>query len=74
MSLKKPSLRERLAEATRCVCQGARLMVGFPDYDAYVAHMARTHPGQAAMSYAEFFQERQRARYGEDGRKGFRCC
>jgi uncharacterized short protein YbdD (DUF466 family) len=27
-----------------------------------------------AMTYPEFFRERQNARYGADGRKGFRCC
>ena len=49
-------------------------MVGFPDYDTYVEHMRRTHPDGAVMTYAEFFRERQNARYGADGRKGFRCC
>jgi uncharacterized short protein YbdD (DUF466 family) len=67
-------LRQRWAEAARCLCQGARLMVGVPDYDAYLAHMSRTHPDKLAMTYAEFFRERQIARYGEDGRRGFRCC
>ena len=59
---------------TRCVCQGARLMVGVPDYDTYCKHMQSTHPGTPAMSYPEFFRERQIARYGGDGRNGFRCC
>ena len=49
-------------------------MVGFPDYDTYVEHMKRTHPDRAAMAYPEFFRERQAARYGEGGSKGFRCC
>ena len=48
-----------------------RLMVGQPDYDTYLAHMGRTHPEQAPMSYEAFFRERQEARYG--GGKG-RCC
>jgi uncharacterized short protein YbdD (DUF466 family) len=68
------SLRDRFAEITRCVCQGARLMVGLPDYDTYVEHMRRSHPGLPAMSYAEFFRDRQEARYGGGGRGGFRCC
>ena len=68
------TLRERFAELTKCVCQGARLMVGFPDYDTYVAHMRRTHPDAAVLTYPEFFRERQNARYGADGRKAFRCC
>ena len=51
----------------------ARLMVGQPDYDAYVEHMRRAHPERPIMSYAEFFRDRQDARYG--GRSGTaRCC
>lgn len=68
------SLRGQMASLAKCLCQGARLMVGFPDYDTYVAHMRITHPQGAVMSYPEFFRERQNARYGADGRKGFRCC
>ena len=69
-----PALRERFAALSKCVCQGARLMVGVPDYDTYVEHMRRIHPGAPVMTYAEFFRERQNARYGADGRNGFRCC
>jgi uncharacterized short protein YbdD (DUF466 family) len=52
----------------------ARLMVGIPDYDTYVAHRKVTHPDLPVMTYEEFFRERQDARYGfgKDGR--FRCC
>ena len=68
------ALRERFASLSKCVCQGARLMVGVPDYDAYVAHMRRNHPDRPVMTYPEFFRDRQDARYGADGRQGFRCC
>ena len=44
--------------------QTARLMVGIPDYDTYVAHRKAHHPGEPVMSYVEFFRERQNARYG----------
>ena len=52
----------------------ARLMVGIPDYDTYVAHRKAHHPDEPLMSYTEFFRERQHARYAcEKGRfKG--CC
>jgi uncharacterized short protein YbdD (DUF466 family) len=52
----------------------ARLMVGVPDYDNYVAHRKAQHPEQPVMTYVEFFRERQNARYAcEKGRfKG--CC
>ena len=66
-----PSLSERFAALTKCVCQGARLMVGFPDYDTYVEHMRRHHPGREVMSYARFFDERLQARYRKGGG---RCC
>ena len=60
-----------LAEAGRYLAQGLRLMVGVPDYGAYLRHMALRHPEQPAMSYEAFFRERQAARYA--GRVG-RCC
>jgi uncharacterized short protein YbdD (DUF466 family) len=68
------ALRERFASVTKCLCKGARLMVGVPDYETYLEHMRRTHPDGRAMTYPEFFRERQLARYGGDGRRGFRCC
>lgn len=52
----------------------ARLMVGVPDYDAYVAHRARLHPGEPVMSFEDFFRERQASRYGVNGGKISRCC
>ena len=53
--------------------QTARLMIGIPDYDTYVAHRRAHHPAEPVMSYAEFFRERQQARYAcERGR--FRGC
>ncbi|MBV9654346.1 MAG: YbdD/YjiX family protein [Acetobacteraceae bacterium] len=55
------------------VAQTANLMVGLPDYDAYVAHRESLHPGQPVMTRTEFFRERQDSRYGGKGR-AFRCC
>ncbi|MET0371347.1 MAG: CstA-like transporter-associated (seleno)protein [Sphingobium sp.] len=52
--------------------QTARLMVGLPDYDAYLRHMRDHHPGVAAMDRIAFFRDRQEARYG--GRNGGKCC
>ncbi len=66
--------RRKLAGFLACVCDGARLMVGVPNYDAYVAHMAALHPDKVPMTYAEFFRNRQAARYGADRQGGFRCC
>ena len=52
--------------------QAAKLMVGLPDYDTYLAHMRATHPEQPVMNEIEFFRDRQEARYGS-GRSGG-CC
>lgn len=52
----------------------ARLMVGVPDYEAYVAHRRRAHPNEPVMTYEDFFRERQASRYGEGGGKISRCC
>jgi uncharacterized short protein YbdD (DUF466 family) len=56
------------------VARTARLMVGVPDYEAYVAHRRQVHPGEPVMTYEEFFRERQSSRYGENGGKISRCC
>ncbi|QRO02478.1 YbdD/YjiX family protein [Archangium violaceum] len=55
----------------RRVVQTARLLIGVPDYDTYVAHMRQHHPSRPVMSYEEFFDERMRARYRGGGG---RCC
>ena len=65
------SLLETGRYLRRSLTQSLRLMVGMPDYDAYLGHMQRTHPERAPMSYEEFFRERLEARYGSG--KG-RCC
>lgn len=54
--------------------QTARLMVGIPDYEAYVEHRRTMHPGEPAMTYEEFFRERQEARYAVGKGKGKVCC
>ena len=44
--------------------QTGRLMIGVPDYDAYVQHRKTVHPGMPVMTYEEFFRNRQENRYG----------
>ena len=58
----------------RRAVQTARLMVGVPDYDTYVAHRRAHHPEELIMSYAEFFRERQRARYALEKGRYRGCC
>jgi uncharacterized short protein YbdD (DUF466 family) len=48
-------------------------MVGVPDYETYLEHRRTHHPGEPAMTYEEFFRERQRARY-DIGKGKFRGC
>lgn len=68
----------RLMDASRAsagaLAQTARLMIGLPDYETYVAHVRATHPDQEPMSREAFFIERQDARYGAGGRMINRCC
>jgi len=61
----------RLQTFVARLCETGRLMVGVPNYDVYRAHMAATHPDKPAMTYAEFFDNRQKARYGGSMS---RCC
>ncbi len=67
-----------MAGRARFVCElvgkTARLMVGVPDYETYVAHRKANHAGQPIMTYEEFFRERQEARcaVGEGRVRG--CC
>ena len=62
---------ESIVEAWRAACAMARLAIGLPDYDAYVAHMRDAHPGATPMTREAFAIERMQARYGR-GRS--RCC
>jgi len=48
------------------------MMVGVPDYDAYLRHMRAHHPDRTPMNRTAFFRERQEARYG--GKNGGKCC
>jgi uncharacterized short protein YbdD (DUF466 family) len=58
----------------RCAQQIARLMVGIPDYEVYVEHRRKAHPGEPIMTYEQFFMDRRNARYavGEGRFRG--CC
>ncbi|HWI77732.1 MAG TPA: YbdD/YjiX family protein [Ramlibacter sp.] len=62
---------EPMRRAWRALVRCARLAVGVPDYEAYVAHLRDRHPGAVPMERNAFFAERMRARYGR-GRS--RCC
>lgn len=63
---------DELGKAGRYLGQAMRLMVGLPDYSAYLDHMEKAHPGKPTMSYEEFFRDRMEARYGSKGKGP--CC
>lgn len=49
----------------------AEVVMGLGDYDAYVAHMGKNHPGDETLTREGFFRAREAARYGAGG---MRCC
>jgi len=61
----------RARRAWRAATRAARLAIGIPDYEVYVAHMREHHPGAPPMDRGAFVLERMQARYGK-GRA--RCC
>ena len=75
---REPDVRDQLWQSAsslfKTFASTARLMVGVPDYDAYVAHRKAMHPDEPVMTYEAFFRERQDSRYGVNGGKISRCC
>ena len=53
--------------------QAARLMVGVGDYPTYLAHMQAHHPDATPLSKADWFRQRQNARYGKGDGSVKRC-
>ncbi|MBF5041698.1 YbdD/YjiX family protein [Aggregicoccus sp. 17bor-14] len=62
---------EHLQHLWQRAVQTARLMIGVPDYDTYARHLREHHPERPVPTYAQFFDERLRARYRNGGG---RCC
>jgi uncharacterized short protein YbdD (DUF466 family) len=61
----------RIARAWRALVAAARRIARIPDYDAYVAHLRAHHPERAIPGAANFFADRQQARYRTGGGS---CC
>ena len=51
--------------------RAVRQVLGVPDYERYLEHARRAHPGRVPMSEDEFFRRRLEERYE---RIGNRCC
>jgi uncharacterized short protein YbdD (DUF466 family) len=64
-------LQVAVPRLTQLAVQTARLMVGIPDYHAYVEHRQTFHRGEAVMSYSDFYRDRQKAHYAVE-KGGFR--
>lgn len=64
-------LRAGVVDAWRTARAMARLAIGVPDYDAYVAHVRARHPDATPMTREAFAVDRMQARYAR-GRS--RCC
>ncbi|MFO1128628.1 MAG: YbdD/YjiX family protein [Rhodospirillales bacterium] len=66
------AVAERLRRLWCGARETARLMIGIPDYDRYVAHCRQHHPDRPPMSREAFLRDRLNARYSGPGRRG--CC
>lgn len=60
-----------LRDTIRRIAAVVRRIVGVPDYDRYVAHVRRCHPGTVPMTRKDFERSRLEDRYS---RPGQRCC
>ena len=61
----------RLPGRLRALGQAWRQVVGIPDYERYLEHMAAHHPGDAVLTRREFFACAIDRKYGKSGP---RCC
>lgn len=64
---------DRIIAFCGLVRKTAHLMVGMPDYEAYVAHVKLRHPDRLALSRSDFVKKCQKRRYGGEGSPP-RCC
>ena len=62
---------QTLRESLRRAAAVLRRVIGAPDYDRYLAHVAARHPGTTPMPREEFYRSRLDDRYS---RPGQRCC
>ena len=63
-----------LRDVMKRAAETARLMVGVPDYDAYVARRRSAHPAEPIMTRTAFYRERTERRFGGGADRIGRCC
>ena len=61
----------RLRHGIAVLRQACRQIVGIPDYERYLAHMAEHHPGEPVLPREEYFARAIDRKYGSSGP---RCC
>jgi uncharacterized short protein YbdD (DUF466 family) len=55
----------------RGLCSACRQVLGIPDYERYLAHVAQRHPGAPVLTRGGFCAREFERKYG---RAGPRCC
>ena len=60
-----------LVVVARRTASALRLVIGAPDYERYLAHLARRQPDRTPLSRDEFARDALARRYD---RPGSRCC
>jgi uncharacterized short protein YbdD (DUF466 family) len=66
-----PRLAHALVRAARGVRWYAASLLGDHDYDRYVAHVERVHPGTDPGTVAQYWRTRHA---DQDAHPGARCC
>lgn len=61
------SIHGRLAKLWQQSRHFGAMLVGVPDYEVYLRHMAAKHAGHAAMTREQFVCSRMEARLGAKG-------
>ena len=61
----------RLAESLSRIASVLRRVIGAPDYERYLAHVHRAHPGTVPLTHQQFVRDAMARRYGKGAS---RCC
>jgi uncharacterized short protein YbdD (DUF466 family) len=64
-------MSEKRQVTLRNLCTACRQVFGVPDYERYLEHAARRHPGAPVMTRSEFHARAIDRKYGPGGT---RCC
>ena len=61
-----------LRERARYLCSACRQVFGMPDYERYLVHAGKVHPGAPVLTRGDFFAQAIERKYGNGN--GARCC